>query len=201
MTESTIESSAEAVGVIEEVLIRVLHVNDEAGFLKAAKQILEMQGAFQVDTASAVEEAIGKMKENTYDAIICDYVMPEKGGLEFLKELRQKGNTIPFVIFTGKGREEVAFEAFMDFLNAVDAGIQAARQRIKAVKVGWDPDKTKWEKAEGSKGPYERSEDVNNPEFKAMLKDLASHGGRLTRNDYFYWVFKNGTTVGRKRRS
>jgi len=97
--------------------------------------------------------------------------------------------------------EDLVLEAFTDFLNAVDAGIQAARQRIKAVKVGWDPEAIKWEKAEGSKGEYERSEDVNNPEFKAMLKDLASHGGRLTEDGYFYWVFKNGTTVGRKKRS
>jgi len=98
-------------------------------------------------------------------------------------------------------QEDVVLEAFTDFLNAVDAGIQAARQTIKAVKVGWNPDAIKWEEAEGSKGLYERSEDVNNPEFKTMLKDLAGHGGRLTRNGYFYWVFKNGTTVGRKRRS
>jgi len=97
--------------------------------------------------------------------------------------------------------EDLVLEAFTNFLNAVDAGIQAALQRIKAVKVGWDPDEIKWEKAEGSKGSYERSEDVNNPEFKAMLKDLASHGGRLTKDGYFYWVFKNGTTVGRKKRS
>jgi len=48
--------------------------------------------------------------------------------------------------------EDLVLEAFTDFLNAVDAGIQAARQRIKAVKVGWDPEAIKWEKAEGSKG-------------------------------------------------
>jgi len=97
-------------------------------------------------------------------------------------------------------QEDVVLEAFTDFLNAVDAGIQAARQQIKAVKVGWNPDAIKWDQAEGTKGPYERSEDVNNPEFKAMLKDLASHGDRLSRDGYFYWVFKNGTTVGRKKR-
>ena len=37
--------------------------------------------------------------------------MPGKNGLEFLKELRDSGNDIPFVIFTGKGREEVAIQA------------------------------------------------------------------------------------------
>jgi len=92
-------------------LIRVLHVDDDAGFLKTAKQILEMQGAFEVDTASSVEEALGKVKEKTFDVIVSDYQMPEKDGLDFLKELRDGGNNIPFIIFTGKSREEVAVKA------------------------------------------------------------------------------------------
>jgi len=43
--------------------------------------------------------------------IVSDYIMPGKDGLEFLKELRDSGNTIPFIIFTGKGREIVAIKA------------------------------------------------------------------------------------------
>jgi DNA-binding NarL/FixJ family response regulator len=37
--------------------------------------------------------------------------MPRKNGLQFLAELRDRGNDIPFVIFTGRGREEVAIRA------------------------------------------------------------------------------------------
>lgn len=96
--------------------------------------------------------------------------------------------------------EDLCLQAFTEFLNAVEAGIAAARQQIKAVKVGWDPAKIKWTDAEGSKGPYQRSEDLNNLEFKAILKDLASHNGTITRNGYFYWIFQNGSTVGRKKR-
>ena len=70
----------------------------------------------------------------------------------------------------------------------------------KEEKHSWDPLKIKWVQAEGSKGPYERSEDVNNLEFKAMLNDLASHNGKTQRNGYFYWTFQNGSTVGRKKR-
>ena len=51
------------------------------------------------------------MKKTRFDAIVSDYQMPGEDGLDFLKELRKKGNTTPFVIFTGKGREEVAIEA------------------------------------------------------------------------------------------
>jgi PAS domain S-box-containing protein len=91
--------------------IHVLHVDDDAGYLKTAKMILEMQGSFHVETASSVEEAMEKIEEKTFDVIVCDYIMPGKDGLEFLKELRDSGNTIPFIIFTGKGREIVAIRA------------------------------------------------------------------------------------------
>ncbi|MCR8488937.1 MAG: hypothetical protein NDP23_05245 [Crenarchaeota archaeon] len=97
--------------------------------------------------------------------------------------------------------EDLALVALLEFLDAVEAGVSAAKQRIKEAKISWNPDQIKWENAEGSSGQYQKSEDFNNPEFKAMLKDLQAHGGKLTRNGYFYWVFKNGSTVGRKKRS
>ena len=112
MVESTVESLSEVKAELtEKAPIHVLHVDDEASFLKSARQILEMQGTFQVETAVSVEEAQAKMKTKEFDAIVCDYVMPGKDGLEFLKELRESENNIPFIIFTGKGREEVAIEA------------------------------------------------------------------------------------------
>jgi len=95
----------------EKTLIHVLHVDDDAGYLKTAKKILEMQGSFQVETVSSVEEAMEKMEKKTFDVIVSDYIMPGKDGLEFLKELRDSRNNIPFIIFTGKGREIVAIKA------------------------------------------------------------------------------------------
>jgi hypothetical protein len=62
----------------------------------------------------------------------------------------------------------------------------------------WDPDKIAWTNDNGPSGPYQRSEDINNLQFKNMLKDLAAHGGRMRKGNYFYWVFKSGSVVGRK---
>ena len=112
MTEFPVESSAEVVvDLNEKKPIRVLHVDDETSLLKIAKQCLEIEGPFQVDTVSSVDEAIKKMEKETYDVVVSDYQMPGKDGLEFLKELRANGNSIPFIMFTGKGREEVAINA------------------------------------------------------------------------------------------
>lgn len=109
--EYSVESSVVVVDVDGKKSIKVLHVDDELGLLKIAKECLEMQGLFQVESACSVEEAIGKLERGGYDVIISDYQMPGKDGLEFLRELRQNGNAVPFVIFTGKSREEVAIKA------------------------------------------------------------------------------------------
>lgn len=112
MSQRTVESCPEVVvGVSEKKPIHVLLVDDEVGLLKVSKQCLEMQGQFQVDTASSVDEAIEKMKKQTFDVLVSDYQMPEKDGLEFLETLRKNENNIPFIMFTGKGREEVAVKA------------------------------------------------------------------------------------------
>jgi PAS domain S-box-containing protein len=111
--ESVPESSATILSnsIMKKKSVKILHVDDDPSFLKVAKRCLKMQDEFQVETASSVEEAWEKMKIEEYDAIVSDYQMPGKDGLQFLKELREKGDATPFVMFTGRGREEVAIKA------------------------------------------------------------------------------------------
>jgi len=94
-----------------EVCLRVLYVDDDECLLKVSKQILETDGKFRVDITTSVEEAFEMLENQSYDAVISDYEMPRKNGLQFLADLREKGNDIPFAIFTGRGREEVAMKA------------------------------------------------------------------------------------------
>lgn len=92
--------------------MRVLHVDDDPSILEITKQILQdMDSRIKIDFARSADEAFGKLSGQRYDAIVCDYDMPIKNGLDFLKELKQKGNSLPFILFTGKGREEVAIKA------------------------------------------------------------------------------------------
>ncbi len=64
----------------------------------------------------------------------------------------------------------------------------------------WEPENITWEPAQGAKGPYERSVDVDSRDFRALLRELEHFQGKLARDGFFYWTFKNGTTVGRKQR-
>jgi PAS domain S-box-containing protein len=89
----------------------ILQVDDEPCVLEVSKSILELENNFKVDNASTVDEAQKKLRQHQYDAVISDYEMPQKNGLQFLQELREKNNSVPFVIFTGKGREEIAVKA------------------------------------------------------------------------------------------
>ena len=91
--------------------ISVLYVDDESTLLDLTKIFLERSGGFTVDTTTSAKEAIGNLRERQYDAIVSDFEMPAMNGIEFLKEIRTSGNTIPFIIFTGKGREEVVIQA------------------------------------------------------------------------------------------
>ncbi|MFW6110844.1 MAG: response regulator, partial [Thermoproteota archaeon] len=96
---------------LDEGRIRVLHVDDDQGFLKSSKDILELQGNFQVETATSVEETLRKLEQESFEVVVADYQMPDRDGLDLLKELREQGDDIPFIMFTGKGREAVAMKA------------------------------------------------------------------------------------------
>jgi PAS domain S-box-containing protein len=91
--------------------IRILHVDDDKDFLELAKTILSEEGPFNIETAASTKEALDKLQSNCFDIIISDYEMPQQNGLEFFKLIREKGFTTPFILFTGKGREEIAVQA------------------------------------------------------------------------------------------
>jgi len=92
-------------------MYRVLCVDDEPAILEITRIFLEKNENFRIDCCLSAREALDKMAGVPYDAIISDYQMPEMDGIDFLKTLRASGDNIPFIIFTGKGREDVVIEA------------------------------------------------------------------------------------------
>lgn len=96
----------------ESQTIRILHVDDEPAFSTMAAEFLQRaDDRIVVDTAVSAMDGIDRLTENGYDCVISDYDMPEQNGIEFLKALRENDVDLPFILYTGKGSEEVAAEA------------------------------------------------------------------------------------------
>lgn len=93
-------------------MTRVLLVDDDESILEIAKHILESKYYLKVDTSNSVEDALSRLVSREYDAIVSDYAMPEYTGFDLFRAIRDQGNTIPFILFSIRDREDMVIEAF-----------------------------------------------------------------------------------------
>jgi PAS domain S-box-containing protein len=92
--------------------IRVLHVDDDSAFLDLASTLLERTDeAFDVTTLEDASTALEALGAERFDCVVSDYDMPGMDGLDLLRAVREMDPDVPFVLFTGRGSEEVASEA------------------------------------------------------------------------------------------
>jgi len=101
--------------------IRAIYIDDEPALLEVTKVFLEMEGDIEILALDSGRKALPLILKGGFDVIVSDYQMPEMSGLDLLKALKNAGNDVPFILFTGKGREEVAMEAIN---NGADFYIQ-----------------------------------------------------------------------------
>lgn len=102
-------------------MIRILYVDDEPTILDTTRRILEKQGSFTVTCALSGKDALEQIRTTPFDIVVADYQMEDITGLDLLRIIRNENDAMPFIIFTGKGREEIVIEAFE---NGVDFYVQ-----------------------------------------------------------------------------
>ncbi|MFW6304535.1 MAG: response regulator [Candidatus Saliniplasma sp.] len=89
--------------------MNILFIDDEKEILELFRAFIETEeNDMKIYTFSDPTSALSELKNNDYDVAVSDYLMPEMSGLELLEKVREKYDDIPFIIFTGKGNEEVA---------------------------------------------------------------------------------------------
>lgn len=90
----------------------VLHVDDNPGFTDLTADMLTREhDQLTVETATTASEGLDRLAERDFDCIVSDYEMPGVDGIEFLERVRAEYPNLPFILYTGKGSEEVASEA------------------------------------------------------------------------------------------
>jgi len=107
---------------------------------------------------------------------------------------------------------KIFLEDFMDLLNAQESSIVKMRMQLEKLlgatpkaspKLPFDVSKIKWQDRENEKGKFQFSEDFDSVDHKALLKFLNEHtpGKCVTSEDWFYWVYREGSKIGRKLRA
>ena len=97
---------------VERAPVTVLHVDDDSSVCRLVKNFLEQSnGWLTVETATSAGAALELLDVNCVECIVSDFDMPESNGLQLLQQVRERDPDIPFILFTGKGSEEIASEA------------------------------------------------------------------------------------------
>ena len=94
--------------------MKILIADDELNLRTMLAAHLKHAG-YEVTAVSDGEEAVEASSKDTYDVMVFDIMMPNKDGVEALKEIREKGITTPVILSTAKGDVE-------DRITGLDAG-------------------------------------------------------------------------------
>jgi PAS domain S-box-containing protein len=106
-----------------ETQITVLVVDDDRAMRELTTEWLERHR----DVLTVVDEpnaaaGLERLETGRIDCVVSDYEMPAADGIEFLRQVRSRDDSVPFVLYTGRGSEAVASEA-------IAAGVTAYVQK------------------------------------------------------------------------
>jgi DNA-binding NtrC family response regulator len=116
---------------------KILLVDDEKDFIEALGERMENRG-MNVSTTTSAKDALKRVEEEPYDAIILDLQMPEMDGIETLKAIKKKNPDMQVILLTGHATVEKGIEAMK--LGAMDliekpADIDAIAEKIKKAQA------------------------------------------------------------------
>jgi len=116
---------------------KVLLVDDEKEYLETLGERMRARD-MEVTTATSARDALKKVGDEAYDAVILDLMMPEMDGLEALKALKEKRPDLQVILLTGHATVEKGIEAMklgaMDFVEK-PADLGTLTEKIKKAQA------------------------------------------------------------------
>lgn len=98
------------VSASDEVKRKVLIVDDEGGMRHMLSVLLEREG-YAIETAEDGRQGLDKIKEASFDLVLCDIRMPEMDGLSFLESSKKIKKELPVIMMSAFGNVDTAIEA------------------------------------------------------------------------------------------
>ena len=105
----------------------VLIIDDEAAIRESLQTLLEFEG-YSVEVANDGDEGLTRIAERPFDLVLLDFALPERNGIEILREIRERDSELPVIMITAYGTVENA-------VNAMQAGA------TNFIQKPWDNEK------------------------------------------------------------
>lgn len=93
---------------------KILVIDDEMDMLMMLRMLIEENTGYSVETTNNPSEGLKRLSEEPFDLVITDLKMPAMDGLELFLELKKTAPTLPVIIITAYGSQEVADEAIRE---------------------------------------------------------------------------------------
>ncbi len=189
--------------VVEKNDIKILLVDDDTEYLDLEERFLrKVNPLFNPVGVESARDALERIRDDGFDIIVSDYMMPDIDGLEFLRILREEYRTdIPFIMLTGKGREEVAMKTlnlggdryiqkggapktqFAVLAQAIEQEVRHWQREGELKRIGWlikkEAGKRDYEPPYGDLSELNEDGLIKNSVTKESLVDLTEHFMRL----------------------
>jgi DNA-binding NtrC family response regulator len=92
----------------------IVIVDDEEMVLISLDSFLNLETTYNVMTFTSAKAALDFIKDNDFDLVVSDYLMPEMDGISFLAEVKKIRPEVPRIILTGYADKENAIKAIND---------------------------------------------------------------------------------------
>ncbi len=115
---------------------RILFVEDEKDLRETLQEALQ-NNKFEVQIAVNGEDALELLKNNNYDLIILDIILPRKNGLEVLEEFKKDNKDVPVILLTNlsssKNIQKALELGVRNYLVKSEYGLSEIVEKVKEV--------------------------------------------------------------------
>jgi len=116
----------------------ILVVDDESEIREGLELLLKTEG-YQVSSAETGQSGLSRLGEQPFDLLLLDVSLPDRNGIEMLKEVRKQDPGLPIVLITAYGSIEMARAAFksgaMDYITKPWSNDELLAQVAQAVEA------------------------------------------------------------------